>query len=152
MDTKNRVAAIILSSNKKAILIGHAPNKPQGPNTWDLPKGHISEGETEIQALQREVREETNINLEEADVTQLTSVPYNGGKLYYYLVWLKHEPKLEDIKCTSMFDWFGKQLPELNTFKWININDYHEYLYKSLVQVSGPVFQGLQETFNEESM
>ncbi|MFH0902978.1 MAG: NUDIX hydrolase [Pseudomonadota bacterium] len=42
------------SGNQEICLIA-----TRGRTRWQLPKGHISEGETEDQAAQREVREET---------------------------------------------------------------------------------------------
>ena len=42
----------------KVLLIKH------NEGHWDLPKGHIEEGETEVQTAIREVKEETNVDVE----------------------------------------------------------------------------------------
>ena len=54
------VAAIIIKDDK--ILLakrGHMPFK----NYWTLPGGHIDKGETKKQALIKEVKEETNLDI-----------------------------------------------------------------------------------------
>ena len=35
---------------------------------WDLPKGHVDEGETELQCALRELREETGIAAEDIEI------------------------------------------------------------------------------------
>ena len=49
----------IVFNNKKEILLVH-----HNTGHWGLPKGHVEEGETEIETAKREVKEETNIDVE----------------------------------------------------------------------------------------
>lgn len=62
------VAAVIESSDGK-ILMGQKPPHPQAvyPDAWHIPGGGIDDGETEKQAILREVAEETGIHT--SDVT-----------------------------------------------------------------------------------
>lgn len=57
------VSAVIESRDGK-ILMGQKPPHPQAvyPDAWHIPGGGIDDGETEEQAIRREVAEETGIN------------------------------------------------------------------------------------------
>ena len=48
----------IVMNDKKEILLVQSIN-----GHWGMPKGHIEEGETEVQTAIREVKEETNIDV-----------------------------------------------------------------------------------------
>ena len=58
MQQEKSCGCIVLNSNKEVLLVHH--NKGH----WDFPKGHIESGETEVQTAIREVKEETNIDVE----------------------------------------------------------------------------------------
>ena len=56
------VASCYCEHEGKLLLLLRHPQKPQG-NTWCVPGGKLDKGETPIQAVVREVKEETGINL-----------------------------------------------------------------------------------------
>jgi 8-oxo-dGTP diphosphatase len=60
-------AGIILINSKDQILLILRDNVPTipYPNTWDLPGGHLEEGETPEQAIRREMIEELELDLGE---------------------------------------------------------------------------------------
>lgn len=132
LDTENRVAAIIQVGDE--ILLGHAPNKKDGPNSWDLAgKGHIEIGDNPEESVIREVKEETNIDITKDDLWRLGSSKYQKGKMIFFLIRLKKKP--DDIKCISMFEMYGKKFPELSKFEWVNLDEATKYLYKGLSKV-----------------
>ena len=45
----------------KVLLLRHSSISSHGGGHWDFPKGHIDDGETEIQTALRELEEETGI-------------------------------------------------------------------------------------------
>jgi len=64
MKKEKSAGAIIFRLEKKQplYLLLHYPSSEKSKKEyWDLPKGHIEEGETEKQTVQREVQEETGL-------------------------------------------------------------------------------------------
>lgn len=142
-DSNNRVAAIFLSPDKKSFLTGKAPNKKLNDFVG---KGHIEIDEGPLDALKREVYEETNLNIDDYQVFELTQVPYKKGSIYFYVIPLTAIPT--NIKCNSCFEWYGRKLPEFSRFDWTALDDWKGKLYKSLEAVCEPVFEKLQSQIN----
>lgn len=132
MDSKNRVAVVVISEADGRILIGHAPNVADKPNSWDFPKGHIQEGEEPITAAVRELYEETGLIIAPSDLTELNTVRYNGGTLTFYKVSLPSV--VTDLKCNSYFEMWGKRMPELSRFDWVPTDHLPSLLYKNLLK------------------
>ncbi len=87
----NQVAAIILQNKQGNVLLYLRDNKPSipFPHHWDLFGGHVEEGETPEEALERELKEELGIELHdykffkkyevtEGDVAPNTKYIYSG--------------------------------------------------------------------------
>lgn len=55
-----KAGAIIMSRDLKSVALVFRPEK----NDWTFPKGHVEEGETEIEAMMREILEETGVLVE----------------------------------------------------------------------------------------
>lgn len=53
---------------------------------WSIPKGHIKFGESPIEALNRELAEETQIVLDTIPKLILTTEKENGGSFYLYVI------------------------------------------------------------------
>lgn len=62
------VGAVIISADDK-ILLGNSIIGGAYQGTWIVPGGGIDEGETQLQALRREMLEETGIDIADAEVT-----------------------------------------------------------------------------------
>jgi 8-oxo-dGTP diphosphatase len=59
------VAAGLLVRDGRVFLCHRSPDRRWFPDVWDLPGGHIEEGETPTGALVRELREELGIEVAE---------------------------------------------------------------------------------------
>ena len=95
------------------------------PTRWDLPKGHVDEGETELQCALRELVEETGITEQDIEVDPdfrfenryLVNQKRYGGEgsvekvLHVFLAWLKHPVKI--------------RLTEHHGFRWFPWNPPH---------------------------
>ena len=108
MKEEKSCGCIVLNNENQVLLIHH--NKGH----WDFPKGHVEEGETEVQTAIREVKEETGIDVEVNEKYRYTT---------------KYSPKEGVIKevvfflATNISDNKKAQLEEVSEVKWI---DYEE--------------------------
>ena len=57
----DKSCGVVLFNSGKVLLLRHSSISSRGGGHWDFPKGHIDDGETEIQTALRELEEETGI-------------------------------------------------------------------------------------------
>lgn len=82
---KELVSKVIILDSSKVLLLKRSAElvNKQSPWTWDLPGGHIDEGETAHAASMREVREETSLKL---NFLLRLGKDSNIGKLTFFYV------------------------------------------------------------------
>tara|TARA_R110000850_G_scaffold94601_4_gene199359 strand:+ start:427 stop:798 length:372 start_codon:yes stop_codon:yes gene_type:complete len=88
-DSTSVAKVIIVDKNKALVLLRSSGEKH--PNKWDLPGGHIHEGEDIKDGLLREVYEETQIKLQDP-INKL----YSEGNITYF----KANMPNQDIKLS----------------------------------------------------
>jgi 8-oxo-dGTP pyrophosphatase MutT (NUDIX family) len=124
---------VIINTNNK-ILICHPTNDFSGYGIWDLPKGRIDDGETELECALREVYEETNLNLKEikGDTSFLSRTERNGRKYVLYVFRALEDLSKYEIKCNSLVDgdYESWETPyyEIDEYKWVSVYDSLNYL------------------------
>lgn len=129
------ISAGVIIKNKQGQLLGckafgRSGDRPT--NYLDIPKGHIEPGESPIDAAKRETLEETGIDLTGVKLTDLGRHPYIKGKDIHLFSCL-YNAKLERLECTTFFNIFDKQFPEVIDYEWVNPEDISKKFYKSLV-------------------
>jgi len=73
---RNNVACILQYPDGKVLLIKRQSNDNSLPGFWELPSGNIDKGETKPEALVREVKEETGIDISNIIVKQVDEEYY----------------------------------------------------------------------------
>ncbi|MEU8685308.1 NUDIX domain-containing protein [Streptomyces sp. NPDC048611] len=115
------VGAVILNQDSKAFAQKRGPGRRLFPDCWDIVGGHVEAGESLLDALAREITEETGWHLRRVrqllDVSTWTGDDGNGTRREAdYLVEVDGDlthPRLERPKHTA-HDWFGPDsLPRL---------------------------------------
>lgn len=64
MTTPVRVAGAVLRQNGRLLLCFRSGTRAHYPSVWDLPGGHIDDGESPLAAIRRELVEELDIVVE----------------------------------------------------------------------------------------
>ncbi len=125
-----RVKGLIINSDGD-ILIAH------NNGTYQFPGGHKEDDETLDDSLEREIKEETGINVESQgpfmSITTYDSNYFNQNKkvcnkIYYYVINTNETPNFEEthydeLECQTEFNLFYISLTELQDFLNKSIND-----------------------------
>ncbi len=84
---------------------------------WDFPKGHIEEGETELETAKREVREETGISdlnfIEGFKESIKYFFQHQGKKIFKVVVFYLAETKEKEVRISF----------EHKGFKWVSFEE-----------------------------
>ena len=124
-----RVKGLIINSNGK-ILLAH------NNNTYQFPGGHIDDGESIDECIEREIKEETGIDLEIKERPFLCITTYDNNyfgtgkkvlnRIYYYRFFTDEEPNYDETHYDEL-----ELATEFNLF-YINFKDLDSFLQKSI--------------------
>lgn len=112
---------ILIDPDTKKVLACHPTNgSKEDFFSYDIPKGHIEEGEDALTAAKRELKEETGIELPEdlpvSDIYEIGRVTYRSDKKLH-LFSLEYKVVPQALHCDSMFvDSFGNWKKENDKF------------------------------------
>lgn len=84
------------------------------PNLWEFPGGRVENGETDAQALQREISERLGVRVRVYELISHVSHPYERYTVQLYL----YSCKVADGKLTAR----GVQ-----DFRWVESEEFDEY-------------------------
>lgn len=153
-DSNNRVAVII--TDGVYAIVGKTPQnfKKSFYGHCDLPKGHALIGENLVDAAKREVLEETDLNIE--SLTQISKpLKYlKGTTLTFFVSEMGPLPKMENLKCSSCFEWNGKEYPEIISFYTVPLKKLTNYLYHGLSKLisENNIIQRVEESLNSRTI
>lgn len=114
----NRSIACIAFKNDK-ILIAHRNSSGQMCNRWEFPGGKVEEGETDSQAIIREMNEEFGITVEVLQKITTGTFFHNGKErqLDVYLIKVPHDGIEKKYVLTehTEYEWVGiNEIPKDN--------------------------------------
>ena len=106
---KREGSSIVFVNEQRQILLflrDDLPHIPY-PNTWDVPGGHVEEGETAAQCIVREMKEEMGLDLEGFE---LFSVREFSGRIEYTF-WKAADLNIDEISLQEgqCLKWFSEE-------------------------------------------
>lgn len=106
----NVVSAIIVHPTEKRVLLCKRANGKALGGKWEFPGGKVEQGETPMQALQRELREELGIEIKAAQEVNTQYITQSHGqkvRITTYAV-LQHEGEVQqDHSVHSAHAWIS---------------------------------------------
>ncbi len=126
------VTAIIRRGKRYLLLKRSAMHKVQR-GKWQFPEGGVEFGERPLVALKRELREETGLAVEKADLLGLNSfvVRMLGSDLYHIMriVYdVKANGKIRLSKEHSQYDWFTKAQITKMPLAWLRFSSIRKMM------------------------
>ena len=118
------VALLGLINENNEVLISLRKDRSHYNNVWEFPGGKVEEGETVDDALEREIKEELNIDISRNCVAPLTFAVDNYGTsqtilmLYICRKWQGSPVSLlgQKLQWVSPSDLVNYQMPTANVF------------------------------------
>lgn len=110
----------VLITDGNSILICH----PTNSRWWDIPKGQQDPDETLEATAIRELREETGITAAPQQLAYLGTFGYRPKKhLALFRMMVDTMPDPQQLRCQSMFQWKDTELPEMDAFMVVTIDE-----------------------------
>ena len=148
-DYRPNVAAVIVSSEYPKECNIFIAERSDIPGAWQFPQGGVDEGESNKDALFRELKEEIGCNNIEI-LTQYPEwisydfpsrvakkmYPYRGQKQQYYLVRLKAGATIN----------IETQHPEFTSYKFVDVN----VLFNHITYFKRPIYKKVINYFRKE--
>ena len=107
------VVAAFIERDDHILIARRSTGDPNVLGKWEFPGGKIEQGESDVDALKREIREEMKCDLEVLDKVTTTTYEYDFAVI-----------QLTTYKCRLQ-----KQMPTLTEHKqiqWLNAEDLHQ--------------------------
>ena len=113
MKKENSCGTIIIESNKRVLLV------KQKLGWVGFPKGHMEQGETEIETARRETKEETNLDVIVDEKKRYTISYITSTQIDKEVVYFRAKP----ISYSLL-----PQEAEIAEIMWVDINEAKQYL------------------------
>ncbi len=105
---------IILNDKGQILTLLRGDTAPSNPNKWDLPGGNVDPGEDYISSIQREIKEETELDI--ANVKAYDVEGYASGDGFWITIAYQAKTDSQDIKISYEHD----------EFKWVYKEEFLE--------------------------
>ena len=100
------VRGIIKNDSGEILIVKRHPKSKTDPEMWELPGGKVERGEFFADALVREIKEETNLDVEIGDFCEAVQNDYSHKRtvqLMMYLINVEGEVKISDEHTEFMW-------------------------------------------------
>lgn len=134
-----KTSGIFFINNRNELLVAHPTNHPE--DFWSIPKGKKDDGEDSLSCAIRETWEEVNVDFRDIEFNYYrleTRVFKNKRKKLKPFVVFECENNIDfsmfDLKCNSNVHPDRGGFPEMDSFKWITLDEAKMVLHHSQVE------------------
>jgi len=93
--------SVIARPDGNILLLKRSPQSKKMPGEWDFPGGKLDAGEDVLEALVREIREETNMDVSKSDFNVVwTETEFSDDELTSRITFLAKLPEVLDIQLS----------------------------------------------------
>lgn len=117
IDFRLAVKAFILDDSDNLLIVKRDFNDVQKPNIWEIPGGRLELGEDPIKGLLREVKEETNLDIEVLHPFNVRHFTRSDNQVITMIIFLCKAKSVE-VKLSD----------EHLDFDWISLNECKDKL------------------------
>jgi 8-oxo-dGTP diphosphatase len=119
VEIKLIVHGIVRNDQEKILILRRSKENDVLPLKWDIPGGKVEDGESLTDALNREIREESGVEINASNVFYLTeNVESSTNKHFIKLVFIVSADKNDEIKLNP---------EEHDEYKWISPDEINNY-------------------------
>jgi ADP-ribose pyrophosphatase YjhB (NUDIX family) len=127
---------------KRKILLLQQPSESRHANLWGPPGGHKEKDETPIETALREIKEETNLDIEITGLVEAGIKTHEDGKITVIALYSGKPKDIKNLKVDPS---------EVANYKWVSLEEIKKDIYplrdpllkplliKSLTQKPAPV-------------
>ena len=110
-------AKAFIVDNNKLLLVQRCPDDIQNPSIWELPGGRLKPAENPFEGLKREIKEETNLDIEIKQPLNVQHFTRKDGQVITMIIFL----------CQAITNEI-KLSPEHAAHEWVPINQAKDRL------------------------
>ena len=125
------VKGFVVDENCNLLLLKRGIDRPHKPGVWDIPGGRLDEGENPFLGLQREIKEETNLEIEIGSPIDVHHFVRDDGQQITMLIF-KCSPKHKSVMLSH----------EHEAYDWVHLSKAKEKIC--------PTFHPLMDKFFED--
>jgi 8-oxo-dGTP diphosphatase len=117
-----RVVAAVIERAGRYLITQRRPSAVL-PLMWEFPGGRVEPGETDVDAVKREVRHRVGVEIEPGQLISFVSHPYERYVVDLYL----YECRLTSGEPTEI---------NVNAFKWVSSAEFDQYPFTPADELS----------------
>jgi 8-oxo-dGTP diphosphatase len=126
-----RVVAAVISSEDRYLITQRRPAAAL-PLLWEFPGGRVEAGESDVEALEREIRYRLDVEVEVGERIAFTHHPYQHYAVDFFLYGCRiigGEPRARAV----------------NAFKWVRSHEFDDHQFTPVDEASMAQLLGLNE-------
>ncbi|MFQ6009859.1 MAG: NUDIX domain-containing protein [Candidatus Aenigmatarchaeota archaeon] len=128
------MATAVIKRGNKYLMVRRSRYSKTYPNQWQFPEGGVKFGEEPLQALKRELNEETKLKIRNAKLLGINSstIKYFNKRIYHFVRLLyscKASGKIKLSRKHNDYNWFTKkEIKSLRLLKGFGYKDIEKLL------------------------